>query len=128
PETGPDAHPYWYARVLRIFRVWVVSNHPTASTAHSGPQEMIVLWVRWLGIDPEHHSGHQSARLPKIGFVDESDPFAFGFLDPAHVIRGCHLLPAFNDKCTNGLLQTTEPTIARRSGETNDWQFFYVGM
>ncbi|KAJ3724747.1 hypothetical protein C8R42DRAFT_719390 [Lentinula raphanica] len=91
PETGPDAHPYWYAHVLRIFRVWVVSNHPTASTARSGPQEMIVLWVRWLGIDPEHHSGHQSARLPKIGF-------------------------------------TTEPTIARRPGETDDWQFFYVGI
>ncbi|KAJ3972040.1 hypothetical protein EV361DRAFT_949176 [Lentinula raphanica] len=128
PETGPDAHPYWYARVLRIFRVWVVSNHPAASTARSGPQEMIVLWARWLGIDPEHHSGHQSARLPKIGFVDESDPFAFGFLDPAHIIRGCHLLPAFSDKRTNGLLQTTEPTIARRPGETDDWQFFYVGI
>ncbi|KAJ3778513.1 hypothetical protein FB446DRAFT_768429 [Lentinula raphanica] len=128
PETGPDAHPYWYARVLRIFRVWVVSSHPTASTSRSGPQEMIVLWVRWLGIDPEHLSGHQSARLPKIGFVDESDPFAFGFLDPAHVIRGCHLLPAFDDKRTNGLLQTTEPTIARRPGETDDWQFFYVGI
>ncbi|KAJ3711816.1 hypothetical protein C8R42DRAFT_648049 [Lentinula raphanica] len=67
PETGPDAHPYWYAHVLRIFRVWVVSNHPTASTARSGPQEMIVLW-------------------------------------------------------------TTEPTIARRPGETDDWQFFYVGI
>ncbi|KAJ3710934.1 hypothetical protein C8R42DRAFT_648374, partial [Lentinula raphanica] len=128
PETGPDAHPYWYARVLRIFRVWVVSTHPAASTSRSGPQEMIVLWVRWLGVDPEHHSGHQSACLPKIGFVDESDPFAFGFLDPAHVIRGCHLLPAFNNKRTNDLLQTTEPTIARRSGETDDWQFFYVGI
>ncbi|KAJ3967322.1 hypothetical protein EV361DRAFT_871713 [Lentinula raphanica] len=106
PETEPGAHPY--------------------CTSRSGPREMIMLWVRWLGIEPQARSGHQCARLPKVGFVDESDPFAFGFLDPAHVIRGCHLMPAFHDDRTNGLLQTTQPTIARKAGETDDWQLFYV--
>ncbi|KAJ3919458.1 hypothetical protein F5877DRAFT_40143, partial [Lentinula edodes] len=128
PEDEPGAHPYWYARVLRIFRVQVISTHPLASTVLSGPQEMEILWVRWLGVEPGHHSGFQRGRLPKVGFVDEADPFAFGFLAPAHIIRGCHLMPSFSDGRTAGLLQTSEPTVARKAGEIDDWQFFYVGI
>ncbi|KAJ3713281.1 hypothetical protein C8R42DRAFT_563993, partial [Lentinula raphanica] len=128
PEDEEGAHPYWYARVLRIFRVQVISTHPRASTIHSGPREMEVLWVRWLGVEPGFRSGPRYARLPKVGFVDETDPFAFGFLDPEHVIRGCHLMPSFSDERTTGLLRTTKPTIARKAGEVDDWQFFYVGI
>lgn len=128
PEDEPGAHPYWYARVLRIFRVQVISTHPLASTAHTGPREMELLWVRWLGVEPGYRSGDRYARLPKVGFVDEADPFAFGFLDPAHIIRGCHLMPSFSDGRTSDLLQTSEPTVARKKGEVDDWQFFYIGM
>ncbi|KAJ3831265.1 hypothetical protein F5878DRAFT_676704 [Lentinula raphanica] len=127
-EDEPGAHPYWYARVLGIYRATVISSHPQANTTRTGPQDMEFLWVRWFGIDPEHRSGSHYARLPKVGFVDESDPFAFGFLDPARVIRGCHLMPAFMDRRTNGLLSTTNPTIARKPGETDDWTHFYVGI
>ncbi|KAJ3804874.1 hypothetical protein F5876DRAFT_82487 [Lentinula aff. lateritia] len=128
PEDEPGAHPYWYARVLRIFRVQVISSHPLASTVLSGPQEMEILWVRWLGVEPGYHSGFQCGRLPKVGFVDEADLFAFGFLAPAHIIRGCHLMPSFSDGRTAGLLQTSEPTAARKTDEIDDWQFFYVGI
>ncbi|KAJ3809810.1 hypothetical protein F5876DRAFT_77388 [Lentinula aff. lateritia] len=108
PEDEPGAHPY--------------------CTSHTGPREMELLWVRWLGVEPGYRSGHQYGHLPKVGFVDEADPFAFGFLDPAHVIRGCHLMPSFSDGRTSGLLQTSEPTVARKKGEVDDWQFFYVGI
>ncbi|KAJ3821654.1 hypothetical protein F5880DRAFT_1485705 [Lentinula raphanica] len=127
-EDHPGAHPYWYARVLGIYRATVLSSHPQMTSTQSGPQDMEFLWVRWLGIDPEHRSTSRDARLPKVGFVEESDPFAFGFLDPAQVIRGCHLMPAFKDGRTNKLLQTTQPTVARKQGETNDWEYFYVGV
>ncbi|KAJ4467212.1 hypothetical protein C8J55DRAFT_565472 [Lentinula edodes] len=127
-EDTPGAHPYWYARVLGIFRTTVISSHPEASTTKSGPVEMEFLWVRWLGIDPGHQSGSRNARLPKVGFVPESDPFAFGFLDPAHVIRGCHLMPAFSDGRTSELLETNKPTVARKEGEKDDWAYFYVGI
>ena len=39
-DTDPQAHPYWYARVLGIFRATVISGHPKASTHESGPIEM----------------------------------------------------------------------------------------
>ncbi|KAJ3718818.1 hypothetical protein C8R42DRAFT_584991, partial [Lentinula raphanica] len=127
-ENGPDAHPYWYARVIGIYRATVISTHPQANTAESGPQDLEFLWVRWLGIDSGHRSGAHYARLPKVGFIDESDPFAFGFLNPARVIRSCHLMPAFSDDRTGELLKTKRPTVARKPRETDDWSYFYVGM
>jgi hypothetical protein len=62
-----------------------------------------------------------------IGFVDSNDPFAFGFLDPQHIIRGVHLIPAFSHGCMGSLLQPK--SIAQSASEGDeDWQFYYVGM
>jgi hypothetical protein len=65
---------------------------------------MEFLWVRWFGVEPGYHWGFKTARLPKIGFVPNTDDMAFGFLDPSLVIRGCHLVPSFADGCTTKLL------------------------
>jgi len=91
---------------------------------------MEFLWVRWLGVVPGHSFGRRHARLPKVGFVPDTDEFSFGFLDPALVIRGCHVLPSFVDGKTTDLLATEGPTEARptRNGEGDDWANFYVGM
>ena len=62
-------------------------------------------------------------------FVEWNDPFAFTFLDPAHVVLGCHLIPAFAEGRTSTLLR--EGKSAARvlvAEETDDWLNFYVGM
>ena len=125
PETGPGAHPYWYAHVLGVFHARVLHTGPLAT--NRSIQHMEFLWVRWFGVDPGHRYGHKAARLPKIGFVPESDPLAFGFLDPSLVLRGCHLIPAFNDGRTSDLL-TAPLTAARPPDEVDDWVAFYVNM
>lgn len=94
PEVGIGVHPYWYAQVLGIYHATVSTNHPEASK-HSA-QRMEFLWVRWLGIEPGYRPGSKVARLPKVGFVEDTDEDAFGFLDPDLVIRGSHLIPDFN--------------------------------
>lgn len=75
-----------------------------------------------------YRAGIQRARLPKVGFVPESDPYAFGFLDPARVIRASHLLPDFFAGRTNTLLATEEVTAARLPNDTEDWANYYVNM
>jgi hypothetical protein len=57
---------------------------------------MDFLWVRRFGDKPGYRSGFHKSRLPKIGFVECTNDFAFSFVDPANVIRGCHLIPAFH--------------------------------
>ena len=67
------------------------------------------------------------AQLPKIGFVPDTDLLAFGFLDPSLVIHATHLIPAFNDGRTAGLLATS-PTVGRPPDETDNWAAFFVSM
>ncbi|KAF5393789.1 hypothetical protein D9757_000388 [Collybiopsis confluens] len=115
------SHPYWYAQVLGIFRATISSTHPMASTAETGPVEMEFLWVRWYGIDSKFSFGPDKARLPKIGFVDDTDDMAFGFLDPVQVIRACHLIPSFSDGRTSA-------SVACDSTNASNWEFFYVNI
>lgn len=95
-------HPFWYARVLSVFHVRV-SHGPTKSER----KRIEVLFVRWFGMDPDWEGGHDSCRLDRVGFVpfegDEDGP-AFGFLDPATVVRGCHMIPSFVEGKTMNLL------------------------
>ena len=124
-EDSDDAHPFWYARVLGIFHAQVVHTGPLAK--NGSIQHIEFLWVRWFGIVKGHKYGPAVARLPKIGFLDETDSSAFGFLDPSLVIRGCHVIPAFADGRTPDLL-TAKASLGRPIGETDDWLAFYVMM
>ena len=129
PETDANAHLFWYASVMGIFHADV--QHVGKYSQDYRPQRMEFLWVRWLGVVPDHSSGRHQCRLPKIGFIPNSDEFAFGFLDPSRVLRGCHLIPSFEDGRTTELLSMSpnnRPTEARQSGEQDDWANYYVGM
>ena len=124
-EEDPDRHPFWYCQLLKAFHIKV--HFCPGGVSHS--KEMLeVLWVRWLGIDPEHKWGFKHYALPKVGFVPEQgDSPAFGFLDPSLVIRGCHLIPAFANGRTDQLLWRGH-SVARLQGETDDWAGYYVNM
>ncbi|KAF9237036.1 hypothetical protein BU15DRAFT_76410 [Melanogaster broomeanus] len=124
-EDDPAAHPFWYAHVLRALHIDILHVGPHAR--HRSPQTMEVLWVRWLGVEPNYRWGFQEARLPKVGFVPESDEDAFGFLDPSLVIRGCHLIPSFVDGRTGDLLRHGL-SLGRQPDEVDDWGSFYVNI
>lgn len=101
-DSVEGRHPFWYARVLAVFHTRV-SHEPTKNVC----KRIDVLFVRWFGLDPEWESRHERCRLDRVGFVpfggDEDGP-AFGFLDPATVVRGCHMIPAFEEGRTTSLL------------------------
>ena len=128
PETEEGAEAYWYARVIGIYHanVWVERmDIPDAQRV----KQMDFLWVHWFGKEPEYISGSHRARLPKVGFVESTDEFAFSFLDPANVVHGCHLVPAFHEGHTVDLLPIPQ-SISRcfNPGDDDDWVNFYVNM
>jgi hypothetical protein len=110
---------FWYARVMGILHVNVLDK------AHLRDfKRLDILWVRWFGQDGASPGGWKARRLERVGFVPDSDvPGAFGFIDPSDVIRGCHLIPAFeHDR------RLEEPILQDsfcREGE-GDWNFYYV--
>ncbi|KAF9475564.1 hypothetical protein BDN70DRAFT_813932 [Pholiota conissans] len=127
-DENTSTDPYLYARVIGIYHanVWAErSDIPNAKKV----RRMDFLWVRWLGEEPDYVSGLHCARLPKIGFVESSDEYAFSFLDPANIVRGCHLIPDFDAGRTPDLLPFPK-SIARclNPGDVDDWVNFYVNV
>jgi hypothetical protein len=126
PKTGPSNHPFWYARVLGVFHAKVLTlNGPAGNRP---PKHMEFLWVRWYGLIEGHLSGHEHARLPMLSFLPDTDALAFGFLDPAQIIRGCHIIPAFRHGHTADLLKFKGQSAARSPGEHKDWTNYYANM
>ena len=121
--SSRDYHPYWYARIIKIFHVYASRAEPDG--ALGSPELMEVLWVRWFGKDSTYCAGPEAQCLDHVGFVtDDDDTEPFGFLDPRYVIRGCHLIPTFAHGRTNELLG---PSIARGDPtETEDWRYYYI--
>jgi hypothetical protein len=55
-ETSGAPHPYWYARVVGIFYVFVRFKI-RGSTALTEAERFNILWVRWFGLDSVGSSG-----------------------------------------------------------------------
>ncbi|KAF9541596.1 hypothetical protein CPC08DRAFT_650498, partial [Agrocybe pediades] len=124
-----EKHPYWYARILGIYHVVVL--HPTLTE----PVTIDFLHIRWYALHQfkGHSPGWRKRRLFQLGFVPHvvDDELgisrAFGFLDPARVITGAHIIPGFAYGTTKDLLPISE--LSRHPNEQDeDWVVYYVTM
>lgn len=122
-ESGLQEHPFWYCRIIKIFSL-NVRYVPSAAHTYSKMHHMHVLWIRWFGRDLSIPAGIRKRHLHTVGFVPAGDEAAFGFLDPAHILRGIHLIPAFSQGKTNELLGPS--SIRRPLDEGTDWQLYYI--
>ena len=84
---------------------------------------MEFLFVHWFGLNDEI-GGWRTKKLHQIGFVKGDE--AFGFINPADVIHGVHLIPQFSLGQTKELL---DPSFAQSAVEDDkDWVRYYVNM
>lgn len=116
------SYPWLYAHVLGIYHTNIylpgASQHERVEFLH----------VRWYQYDTTWSNGALARRLERIHPVpysstDTDAPSAFGFVDPSHVIRACHLIPAFRYGHTTEYLQ---PSLARDNYLHGDWKYLYV--
>ncbi|KAG1822053.1 uncharacterized protein BJ212DRAFT_1264972 [Suillus subaureus] len=123
-ELAP--HPYWYAHVIGIFHVYA---RYLGSDSHNQASQCIdFLWVHWFCRDSNHKSGWVACQLHQIGFYDANEvrADAFGFIDPAQVIRGVHVILGFTHGSTGNLLP---PSIARQPHDGGmDYSWYYVNQ
>ncbi|KAJ3558432.1 hypothetical protein NM688_g934 [Phlebia brevispora] len=103
--------PWRYATVLGVF-------HAEVLLPDHSERRLEFLWVRWLEIDPTWISGPGTRRLERVQYATEE---AYSFLDPATVIRGCHLIPAFH---YGRDVDLTARSVAHTPG--GDWKYYYV--
>lgn len=110
-------HPFSYARVLGIFHANVMYLGP-GSGDHLA-RRIEFLWVRWLELAKPAKDG---LTLDTLRFLPMVDPDAFGFVDPADVLRGCHLIPAFE----KGHLHPDLTAMSHIARDGSDWKEYYV--
>ncbi|KAF7290482.1 hypothetical protein MKEN_01498800 [Mycena kentingensis (nom. inval.)] len=120
-EDRDDPHPFLYACVLGIF-------HAKIKTVDGKQPDQTVqfIWVRWMQRSTAWDYGFQRKRLPSVCYVPHDDPDAFGFLDPADIVRGAHLIPAFAWGRTKEYLPRS--FIRRDCEDDEDWRFHFVNM
>jgi hypothetical protein len=124
-SSDDEEHPFWYARVIGIFHVKIYHNSPLNKLRR--PINIHVLWVRWYGYDHNVPGGFSSLRLHRIGFGEYHADHSFGFVNPADVLRGVHLIPVFSLGKTPHLLPAR--SMARRDDEDDeDYSRYYVNM
>jgi hypothetical protein len=115
-------HQYIYARVLGIYHVNIVYTGPGMLDYRA--RRMEFLWVRWFSnIDDEPvQSGWARAQLDRLEFPAMNEEEAFGFVDPAHVLRGTHLIPNFVLKTRN----VDGVGVSECARDSKDWCQYYV--
>lgn len=96
-----NRHPFRYARVLAIYH----ANITFFDDARSKRRDF--LFVRWFELDPTWACGPSARRLERVRYLPAPDSAAFGFLDPACVIRACHIIPAFALGITSDFLDVS---------------------
>lgn len=116
PTPEDENEPWSYANILGVYHVTI----RTASDPE--PQTLVVIWVRWMQRSDAGLLGLNSWNYTRVSFVPWSGVpgSTFDFVDPSHIIRACHLIPAFNLGRTHDLL---DPSIARDS--KGDWRAYY---
>ncbi|OBZ73804.1 hypothetical protein A0H81_05897 [Grifola frondosa] len=121
-----DPHPFMYTRILTIFHVNVYRSGPDLPRCPE-PKRYDILWARSFDLDETQPGGFDTKRLHRLKFTDCRQEDAFMFLDPQQILRGAHLIPAFQHGHTDESLPGY--SIARQDEEEdNDWKYFYVGM
>lgn len=112
-EQGP--YPWAFARVLRIYHATVLTH------AHPDPQTYHFLWVWWFKLDQSVPSFEMTWQFDRVAFVpyDSDDEEPFGFIDPATVICGCHLIPDFK---LGRMLELLPASVFQDGG--GDWKRF----
>ncbi|EJD51863.1 hypothetical protein AURDEDRAFT_181453 [Auricularia subglabra TFB-10046 SS5] len=111
-DDSPDDHPYWYARVLGIYHV---NTYHSTRGSPTTPQKLVFLHVRWFGRDLAESHGRGPLRLTRLGWDREAE---YGFVDPRHILRACHIVPAF--------AHGARPPRIGFPQAPKDWNWYYV--
>ena len=116
-KTGEEpVHHFLYTQVLGIYY---------ANVIYTGPQSMDYrllwmefLWVRWY----TWIQSQNCLRFDHLTFPPMANKNSFGFVDPATVLWGCHIIPVFS----SGKVHIDGCGLSRCTKDVNDWSYYYA--
>lgn len=115
-------HPFLYARVLGIYHVNVI-YFGEGNQDHTA-RRIDFLWVRWYEYDGAISTGWQDMKLDLLYFLPVATEGAFGFVNPADVLRGCHIISSF----TKGKAHLDGIGLSKLAHDAQDWSHYRVNQ
>ncbi|KAG2090034.1 uncharacterized protein F5147DRAFT_586925 [Suillus discolor] len=112
-------HKYIYSRVLGVYHINVIITGRTM--VNYTPIRMEFLWIHWYK-PLDQRSDWSTSTLDRVNFPPLTDEHSFDFLDPADVLRGCHIVPRF----TAGRRHQDGLGVSACAGDKNDWCEYYI--
>ena len=85
-------HRFCYAQLIGVYHANIHFIGPGSKDYL--PRRFDLVHVRWFDL-VSLTSVENCTRLDMLQFVPMNDANAFDFVDPADILRGCHLIPAF---------------------------------
>lgn len=122
-DKAAGGHAFVYARVLAILHIdaWDSASLPSISSRR---RRLDILWVRWLGVKAVP-SRRNAPALNTVGYMEGSQLGTFGFVDPADVIRGAHLIPRFKEGRSADLLSHS---FCQDDEKEGDWASYWAAQ
>jgi hypothetical protein len=127
-EADPEHHNFIYAHVLGIYHANII--YVGTGMVDYNPRRLDFLWVRWyqqVPFDslPDVTRGKKaSCQLKQLCFPPMATEDALGFVDPADIVRGCHIIPRFSQ----GRRHADGIGISRCVQDNDDWNSYYIGQ
>lgn len=116
----PGSYPFRYARVLGVYHTNTIYSGP--GMIDYQPHRITFLWVRWYCVVKSMPTGWRTYKLDLIEFPPLAEDTSFGFVDPAQVIRSCHIILAF----ARGKFHLDSKGLLPCARDHCDWQAYYV--
>lgn len=115
-------HQFLYARVLGIYHVNLIYTGPGKLGSHA--RRMEFLWVRWFEVVERKpvQRGWDKQLMDQLKFRQIDDENAFGFVDPADILRACHLIQRFS----LGRAHSDGKSLSESANDGADWRNYYV--
>jgi hypothetical protein len=118
-DKPTDNHHHLYGRVLGIYHVNAMMSGAGLESHHWDRFDF--LWIRWFKfLEPEQP--WTSKRLDTITFPPLNHPNSLSFVDPADVLRACHVIPRFSKGPASA--STANTSICAQN--KNDWKQYCV--
>jgi hypothetical protein len=121
PQHGNE-HEFRYACVLGIYHANVIYGGVAYGKREYGAYRMEFIWVQWFEtLTGPVDDGWATGKLDLLRFRRFDDEGAFGFIDPQHILRDCHIIPCFSTGTYEG-----NNGVSKFAQDRNDWQGYYA--
>lgn len=117
-ESQVVSDHFCYARVIGIYHANVQYIGPGVKDYNARRLEF--LHVRWF--EPVPPDAQRGVALDMLQLSPMNAEDAYGFVDPADVLRGCHIIPAL----AKGRMRPADIVSSPLSKDCDHWKYYYV--